>query len=537
MSHVRRSKTQVLIVGARAAGSTLAHEFGRRGIHYRLIDKAPGPSRLSRGFTGHPRLIEHFMQAGLDADLIASGRKAGQMAWYFPGRHDVHAAMDFAALTRTKYPFTLIIGQDRTEQVLYTRLAERGYGDPEWNRELVSFTENEWGVTATVVEPGTAGSEQEVIEADWLVGCDGWQSPVRHMAQIPVATHRFTGQRMRFMEVPELRGFDYPDDRVHYFVHPDNMLLIARLPHGWYRVLVSDMSDTASSADTTRDIFQAILDRHFGRDAVLLGEPDPATCSAFRLQHAMSELCRKGRVALAGDARCVLSPAAGQGLNSAMGDAFDLGWRLALVLDGANPNLLDGYGERQLVGKQVQQAQLEIQKVIMDHGTPVDKRIAISQQPGFQQDVTGVLSGIDLTYRDANPTAGLPFADNRLMVGDRAPDAPITTYDDLHDRLRNNPRHTLVVLQRDPGDYAATALRAGVEQHLNRWVDTVAISAPGHGYRAGVTTADTDELHTLYGADNTARALLIRPDGNIALLADINGRTDLFRAVRAAIGR
>ena len=181
---------------------------------------------------------------------------------------------------------------------------------------------------------------------------------------IPFDGERYEGM-MRMMDVP-LEGFEGSLDAIHYFIAKEHMLLINKLPGENFRVLISDKSE-GTPAEQAREAFQEILDQHFG-GRVQLGEPRWVT--NFRNARRKANSYRFGSVFLVGDAAHVNSPAGGQGMNVAMGDAFNLGWKLGMVVQGlAEESLLDTYEtERGPVAHQMLDGTNYMHNIIMAHG-------------------------------------------------------------------------------------------------------------------------------------------------------------------------
>ena len=182
---------------------------------------------------------------------------------------------------------------------------------------------------------------------DWVVGCDGSKSRVRQEAGIG-----FTGQRvgvMAMMDV-EIEAFPYDGSWVNYFISRDLFMLVTRLPGRYWRVYLSD-AGAMTEAGNPRQSFQQVADQM--GIGMKIGEPQWAT--QWEILNNIAARYREGRVLLCGDASHVHSPAGGQGMNGCMQDAFNLGWKLAAVVNGfAEPRILDTYErERRPIGEQI----------------------------------------------------------------------------------------------------------------------------------------------------------------------------------------
>jgi len=506
----------VLIVGGGPTGTTLAIELMRRGVPCRVLDSADGPVHTSRSFTLHARTLELFEMANLADRFLERGLPSVSMDYHFQGI-DEPARLDFSQLD-SRYPYTLIINQNITERTLREHLAELGT-PVEWSTELRSISpESDGSVTATLVHHPSGRSE--AVPTDWLVGCDGVQSTVRSQLDIPYEGDEYEGMRLRMLDVP-LDGFSMGDDRIHYFVSEERLLLITKLPGANYRVLISDMQGNPPT-ETVRTAFQNAVDIHF-QGKVTLGEPEWAT--SFRSWRRVTPAYRHGRVFLAGDAAHCHSPAGGQGMNACIQDAFNLGWKLAMVVrTEAHESLLDSYEpERRPIAQQVIEGTDALHAIIMAHGISIPDRIKLSREPGFTQEAIGKISGLDYNYRSA---MGVPVEDAigaGVVAGDRAPDVPIADGRRLHELLRH-PGYTLLLLPKDDPGPELDTLAGEVAQRYGATV------------RVELITGDDRSLDRYAPAGGDAFCL-VRPDGYVRLCARISDRDTLLAVLGADLRR
>ncbi len=491
----------VLIVGAGPTGLTLGIELGRRGVACRIVDRLPGPVTTSRSFTLHARTLELFEMAGIADRFLERGLRAVSMDYHFKGTAEP-ARLDFTRL-RSRYPFALIINQNVVEQVLRDQLTELGTA-VEWDTELVSLVQEPDGRLTALLVHQPSGRE-ELVRTSWLVGADGVQSTVRAQLDIPYEGDEYTGMQMRMMDVP-LRGFPLEDDRIHYLISTARLLLVTKLPGANYRVLISDMQDTPAT-ETARSAFQDVLDEHFC-GSVSLGEPEWAT--VFRIWKRVTPRYRHGSVFLAGDAAHCHSPAGGQGMNVCVQDAFNLGWKLALVSAGeADESLLDTYEpERRPIAQQVIEGTNALHSIVMAHGTSIEDRIALSREPSFTQQGISKISGLAYHYRDAAKPPGFPQLSG-AAAGDRVPDTRLSPGLRLHDLLRHE-RHTLLLLTSKVGSAALEGLVGDLARRFGTWL-RVEVLAPADG--------------DVY--------CLVRPDGYLAMQGRFTDSPALFAVLTA----
>ncbi|MET8797342.1 FAD-dependent monooxygenase [Nocardia sp. NPDC004568] len=523
----------VLVVGAGPSGLTLGIELLRRGVDARVIDKLDGPVTTSRSFTVHARTLELLELAGVVDEFQDRGLRGEWMDYHFHGAAE-KVRLDFTGLD-SRYPYYRALSQKDTEEILRRRFTGLG-GAIDWQRELVTVDIGPGGeVTATVRD--TRSGRVETARPPWLVGCDGVHSTVATSLGAQADRVEYAGTAMRMMDVPLRVRPDWPVQAggVDYRVTRDRMLLTTALPDGVWRVLISDTGD-ARDADTSVHAFQAVVDEHFG-GAVRLGTPE--WTSVFRTRRRLTSRYRNGRVLVCGDAGHERSPAGGQGMNTSMQDAFNLGWKLAAVVHGDSPDaLLDSYeAERRPIAEQVNAGTHELHSVLMNHGMPLAERMALAREPGFTDRAVARISGLAYRY----PATGEIYAPpghtrlDGLGAGDRAPDVEITPRLRLYEMLRR-PGHTLLITHRDPSAAAHTAaLVHRLSPQFGHRVEPVVITVPGHHrpIPADAITADSFRVHELYGAPDTDAACLIRPDGYLAHRCRTTEHHTLHTALRA----
>lgn len=327
--------TDVLIVGAGPAGLTLAATLAARRIRSTVIDRQVEGANTSRAAVVHARTLEVLEPLGVTETLVARGLKAQRFT--IRDRDRVLVPIGFEALP-TRYPYTLMVSQAVTEQVLLERLVALG-GQVLRPRSLVDVSQDATGATATLDD----GSR---IRARFVVGADGMHSTVRDRAGIA-----FTGDSYAesFVLADVRLTGGVPHDEVILYFSPAGMVVVAPLPDGMHRI-VATVDEAPEQPDAA--FVQALLDaRGPQRErAVVEGL---VWSSRFRVHHRIAEVYRNGRLLLAGDAAHVHSPAGGQGMNAGILDAMRVGDALVEALAG-DATALDAYGaERRPVAQQV----------------------------------------------------------------------------------------------------------------------------------------------------------------------------------------
>src|SRR6516162_4767048 len=334
----------VLIVGAGPVGMTMASELARYGVAVRVIHKAAQRTDKSEGLVLWSRTLELLDRGGGSSPFVDAGFKAEAVIFIAGDKVIGRVAMDSV---ESPYPYGLMLPQSDTERLLEQRLGEQGVA-VERRIELVTFTERDDGVEALLQH---ADGRKETVSARWLIGCDGAHSAVRHTLGAP-----FTGETMDsdwILADVHMTGYPYPDSEASVYWNRDGAFVIFPISPGRYRVLADlPPSGTEHPPAPTLEEAQAIIDR---RGPAGLKAFDPIWLAGFRINGRKVSQYRWGRIFLAGDAAHVHSPAGGQGMNTGMQDAFNLAWKLALVVHGTcGEPLLDSYSpERSHVGDEV----------------------------------------------------------------------------------------------------------------------------------------------------------------------------------------
>jgi 2-polyprenyl-6-methoxyphenol hydroxylase-like FAD-dependent oxidoreductase len=340
----------VLVVGAGPTGLALAAQLQAFGTPFRIVDREPDQVHESRALAVQPRTLEVLAPLGIAQRLIERGNPAVRLQLHTRDRTRELPLFDIG-VDDTAFPFLLFVSQAETEAVLNTHLADHG-GTVERGVELVSLHDDA-DADHVVCQLRHPGGQAEHVTVRYVVGCDGAHSQVRASSGIEFPGSAYP-QTFVLADLPA-DGLD--PTAVHTYLAPAGMLFFFPLDHpAPWRLLA--MRPPAPNADahqpeppTLRDL-QALADTYTAGQ-VQLGQPVWST--HFRIHHRHAPTYRSGRVFLAGDAAHIHSPAGAQGMNTGIQDAWNIGWKLALVANGtADPALLDSYQiEREPVGRNV----------------------------------------------------------------------------------------------------------------------------------------------------------------------------------------
>jgi 2-polyprenyl-6-methoxyphenol hydroxylase-like FAD-dependent oxidoreductase len=338
-----------LIVGAGPVGLTLACELTRYRVPVRIVDKAPQRTDKSKAIVLWSRTLELLDRGDRGSTpFVEAGFKVGGVNIVAADGNVIgHVSMNSVA---SPYRYALMLPQSDTERLLEERLQRLGVS-VERGTEVAALTIEADSVEATLRR---ADGGEETVHADWLAGCDGAHSIVRHALAVP-----FSGETMKsdwILADIHMKGYPFPDNEVAVYWARDGVLPIFPIAPGRYRIIANVPPGGAEfpPAPTVEEI-QAILERRGPKHVSLF---DPIWLSGFRINSRKVASYRSGRVFLLGDAAHVHSPAGGEGMNTGMQDAFNLAWKLALAIHGTcGEALLDTYSaERSRVGDEVVKA-------------------------------------------------------------------------------------------------------------------------------------------------------------------------------------
>ena len=334
MSAAAGTETDVLVVGAGPTGLVLALWLTRLGVRVRIIDKTSEPGTTSRALAVQARTLEFYNQVGLAQAVVDGGRRVTAVNLWVKGKRTAHAVFGELGKGISPFPFALIFPQDEHERLLIDRLAQAGV-HVERETELVSF---EFANDHVAARLKRANGVEERCAAAYLAGCDGAHSRVREGLSIGFPGGTYT--HLFYVADVEGSGPAMNGD-IHVSLERADFLAVFPLKgEGRVRLVGTVRDEAATHGDklTWNDVSKGVI------ESMRINVQGVNWFSTYRVHHRVADRFRRCRAFLLGDAAHVHSPVGGQGMNTGIGDAVNLSWKLAAVLrDRADASLLDTY--------------------------------------------------------------------------------------------------------------------------------------------------------------------------------------------------
>jgi 3-(3-hydroxy-phenyl)propionate hydroxylase len=343
----------VLIIGAGPVGETLANELVRHGVRPRIVDRAPGIREVSKAMILHVRTQEALDKVGVAERLVAEAEPLTEVVVHAYGKHI--GAWDLDGID-SPFRHPVIVGQNRTQHALVDLLSSRGV-EVQWNTEAtaIEMTEDAAAATLRTADPATGAIAEERVSARYVVGCEGSNSIVRKSLGLSFEGERYAGEQ--FIQADCRIKWALPKGRSYLFLTAVGYLMVIEFPRDVVRIFISLPDDAGSagareaasqlgaaesiSEQPTLAEIQAHLIELSGFDCEL---SDPTWLARYRTSHRYASRFGVGRAFIAGDAGHVHVPIGGQGMNTGIQDAFNLGWKLAGVAQGRlRPDVLESY--------------------------------------------------------------------------------------------------------------------------------------------------------------------------------------------------
>ena len=517
---------EILVVGAGPTGLTMAAVLARHGLRPRVIDRAvEPPADRSRAIVIQARTLELFEDLGIVKEVLGEALVVDEINFYGPsGRHGT-LRIDPRWID-SRYGRIVTLPQERTEAIL-TGLVEQSGASVERGVELTGLTDRDGAAEATLRH---ADGREEQIAVDWVLGCDGLHSAVRGLSGIPFTGSTYPDEGL--LGDVDIR-WPLPDGQLAICPGETGVLLAFPLPGArHFRIILIEPATggvderALSEAEFVGEVSKALP--RFS-DAAPVEVISRHWLTRYRLHRKGAPVYRRGRSFVAGDAAHIHSPVGAQGMNTGIQDAYNLGWKVALVARGEAPeSLLDSYdAERRPVGETLLHFTDRFFALAVGGGRlgRIVRRILptfvvrMLQLPVLRKRIARFVSQTGIRYR-ASALSVEAHGASRLEghaphAGDRAPDVELAPSRWLAELLQG-PQHTLLLFT--AGSTAllerSATMRDEISGRYGALVKPVILRLdPAHPAIGEVDRRGA--AHARYGAAQGA-IYLVRPDGYIA---------------------
>ena len=332
--------TDVLIVGAGPTGLMLANQLARRGLTPLIIDRHAGPARETRALGVQARTLEIYEKLGIVYRALELGKRGTGANLWSDGKRRGRVPLGDAGRHVTPYPYILILGQDDNERIMGEKLRELGIA-VQWNTELTGIEQHADKVTATLKQPD--GSSR-TLDVAWVAGCDGAHSAVRELNGISFPGAPY--EHVFFVADVEMTGTMVPDEVNIYLWRAGFHLFFPMRGEDHWRIVGIVPPELRGREGLT---FDEVVPSIRGEAGDALAFRSCTWFSTYRIHHRAAAHFRDRRCFLLGDAAHIHSPVGAQGMNTGLQDAYNLAWKLALVVAGkADAALLDTYEDERI---------------------------------------------------------------------------------------------------------------------------------------------------------------------------------------------
>ena len=331
--------SDVLIAGAGPTGLVLALWLTKQGVKVRIVDKAQAPAQASRALAVQARTLELYRQLGIADEVVARGHKVPAVNLWVKGAPKARIRFEVIGEGLTPYPFLLTFPQDAHEKLLADRLSSLGVA-VERGLELAGFAETDGGVRA---ELRSADGQSQTCEALFICGCDGARSIVRKAigATFPGGDYR----QLFYVADVHASGLA-ANGELHIDLDEADFLAVFPISDDGRVRLVGTVRDEPREGVEGLE-FKDVSTRAIDNLKVKVEAVN--WFSTYRVHHRVADRFRQGRAFILGDAAHIHSPAGGQGMNTGIGDAINLAWKLAAVVKGGAPDrLLDSFAAERM---------------------------------------------------------------------------------------------------------------------------------------------------------------------------------------------
>lgn len=501
-------KTDVIIVGAGPTGLSLACQLTRYGIDFVIVEKNPTVTAFSKALGVHARTLEIYEQLDVARKAVECGTVAGKVRMLEGG--EIVGEVDLSRIGQglSPYPYMLVLEQSRNEELLYEYLQSRGH-DVRWQTVLESFSHDNSGVTVHVKD---ASGASYVIEGKYLAGCDGASSSIR--INLGLSFEGSTHARLFYVADVEI-DWKFAHDALHGCLTRHSVLAFFPMP-GERRWRIVGVFPDGHEHDDRKILFEEIEARIKQEAEIDLDITEVYWFSTYKVHTRHVEKFSLGRCFLAGDSAHIHTPAGGQGMNTGIQDAYNLAWKLALVLKRSAPeSLLDTYNEERLPNaKRLVETTDRMFNVVAgtDWFVNLIRTTVFPPMAKYILSIESVrrrfflmISQIGITYRDTSLSLHRPARSEGdrefdVKAGDRMPYF-LVDGKSIYDRLRSPGFHLLTF---SDGDLDYQTERRELENKYGDLIDHHVIPLYPHV----VELFDRDEPFNV----------LLRPDNYIAFI-------------------
>lgn len=333
-------QTKVLIIGAGPTGLMMASQLARFGVDFIIIDQKATITNKSKALAVQARTMEAYQQMGIAEAAVEQGMIGRAVNFVINGKRLRRINLANIGEGISPFPYINMLEQSKNEGLLNHFIEAHGNGVL-WNTSLVNFTQNDEGVTAILSHKD---GEQLTIKADWMIGADGASSPVRK--DLGMTFKGDTYEQTFFVADVELK-WKFEGHELYICLDKGNFLACFPMKGDGHFRLVGAVSPSMLSKPVLS--FQEVLRELLPKLNFELELQKEKWFATYKIHHRVVSSFQRGRCFLAGDAAHIHSPAGGQGMNTGLMDAYNLAWKLALVVqEKASPKLLKTYNEERL---------------------------------------------------------------------------------------------------------------------------------------------------------------------------------------------
>lgn len=500
--------TEVLIAGAGPTGLVLALWMTRLGVRVRIVDKTSEPGTTSRALAVQARTLEFYGQLGFADKVVEQGRRVTEANLWVSGRQAAHINLDGMGSEISPYPYPLIYPQDEHERMLIDRLTELGV-TVERETEVVSFEETDDRVHVKIRKSNGA---EETCTVAYVAGCDGARSTTRQ--QLGIGFSGGTYEHLFYVADVQATGETVNGDLNIAFDQTDFLVVFPMKGDGRARFIGTVRYVPKKDEELSWESVNKGIVERLRTDVKCVN-----WFSTYRVHHRVADHFRKGRCFLLGDAAHIHSPVGGQGMNTGIGDAVNLAWKLAAVLRGrAKVSLLDTYEPERIAFARRLVATTDraftaatssgaIARLIRLRIIPFVAPLLFSSRT-LRRLLFRTVSQVNINYRESSLSCGRVGS---VHAGDRLPWVKTHDSDDNFMPLKSLDWQLHVY-----GDATSELQAFGIEQKLPLHV---------FPWRAEMKRAGL-RRDALY---------LVRPDGYVAVAVDGN-RAETVRSYVAELG-